>query len=315
MPRTKRVPQGGKYKHWIVVINNPTDDDRQTIDDNLNKIAYLIVALEEGEKEKTPHIQAYVCFKNRVRKTAVAKVFPRAWLEVKSTESTILECIDYVKKDGVFEEYGVVPLTKGEATKEKWDEWYELAKLGDMDAIPKKMLIRYYPAFKRIAQDNPEKPEDLLELGNLWILAPTGYGKSRYVRDRFPDFYDKAPNKWFVGYKGQETLLLDDLGPEQCKYLAWYIKRWADLYSFPMETKGGGRQIRPKRVVVTSQYSIAECFEDYKVSEAVERRFEVMKLRHWKIRHLEEVQTIHGIVRTREECDHEQGHDYCYNCI
>ncbi len=299
-------------------------DDREAMKEGLDSIAYMIINKEVGEGG-TPHMQGYVCFKKRLRATQVKIVLPRAWSEIK--KGSVAEAIHYCKKpvEGCnckhcvkarpqqpdFSEYGEVPLTDGEATQEKWNEWYESAKAGDMEAIPRKMLIRYYPAFKRIAQDNPEKPEDLTSLDNMWVVAPTGYGKSKYVREKYPDYYDKAPNKWFVGYKGEETILLDDMGPEQCKYLAWYIKRWADLYSYPMETKGGGCQIRPKRLVVTSQYKIEDCFEDYKVVEAVERRFTVIELRHWRVRVLEEVQENHGITR----CDHEEGHNYCYNCI
>lgn len=306
MPRVR--PR--KSKHWCFTINNPTRDDRKKINDAQEQISYIIINKEVGDTG-TPHYQGYVCFEEQLRATQVKVILPRSHLEIK--RGTVEEAIHYCKKpvEGCnckhcvkarpqrpnFQEYGEVPLTKGEATKEKWANMYEHAKKGDFEEIPKNMLIRYYPAFKRIAQDNPEKPKDLETLGNLWITAPTGYGKSRYVRDLYPDFYDKAPNKWFVGYKGEETILLDDLGPEHCKYLAWYIKRWADLYSFPMETKGGGRQIRPKRVVVTSQYTIEECFEDWKAREAVERRFEVLELTHWRIRVLEDVQTAHGIVR------------------
>ncbi len=270
----------------------------------------MIYNKEIGD-EGTPHLQGYMCMKIKKRMTQMKTIMPTAHLEIK--RGTVEQAIHYCKKPVAdcmcehcvkarpqvadYTEYGDVPWEAHQAMRNKWDDWYALAKQQKLDEIPKKILMRYYAAFKRIAQDNPEKPEDLTELGNLWIQAPTGYGKSRYVRERFPDYYDKAPNKWFVGYRGEETLLLDDMGPEQCKYLSWYIKRWADLYSFPMETKGGGRQIRPKRCIVTSQYTIAECFEDYKVAEAVERRFEVIRLRHWRIRVLEEVETAHGIVR------------------
>ncbi len=275
MPRVRKK-QSKQGKHWIFTINNPTEDDTPCFD----KIAYMIVAQEVG-KNGTPHIQGYVCFKNRQRLSAVKKIFPRAWLHIKN--GSVKEAIDYCKKDGDFLEYGDVPMTASEGMTKRWDEAFECAKLGAFEEIPKDMLIRYYHAFKRINQDFPVKPADLESKDNKWIVAPTGYGKSTYARRTWPDFYDKAPNKWFVGYKGQATLLLDDFGPEQCKYLHWYIKRWADLFSFPMETKGGGTQIRPRRVVLTSQYTIEECFEDPKVVAAIKNRFEVIELEHWDI--------------------------------
>jgi len=68
--------------------------------------------------------------------------------------------------------------------------------------------------------------------------------------------------------------LLDDLGKDRL-VLATHLKVWADHYPFTAETKGGGTTIRPKRIIVTSNYSPAELFEDKVTLEAIERRFKV----------------------------------------
>ena len=51
----------------------------------------------------------------------------------------------------------------------------------------------------------PEGPE-------VWVLwGPSGTGKSRFVAARWPDAFWKAPeSKWWDGYSGQETVVLDD---------------------------------------------------------------------------------------------------------
>ncbi len=79
-------------------------------------------------------------------------------------------------------------------------------------------------------------------------------------------------------------VLLDNFGPKQFTYLGWYIQRWADLYSYPMETKGGGQTIRPKHVVVTTNYTIEQCFPDDDECASVARRFNVINLLHWRSR-------------------------------
>ncbi len=215
--------------------------------------------------------------------TALKKIYPRA--DIRERLGSIESCAVYLNKyDGSMKEWGVRPKTLSERNKQDWDSAFEAAKDDRLEDIPKHMLIRYYHAFKRINQDNPVKPVDLKTHRNYWIVGETGVGKSYYARKRWPDFFDKAPNKWFIGYKGQAAILLDDLEPTQCHYLTWYIKRWADLYSFPMETKGGGRQIRPKHLIVTSQYTIEEMKIDDKQTEAFVRRFEVIKLQHYKHR-------------------------------
>lgn len=61
------------------------------------------------------------------------------------------------------------------------------------------------------------------------------------------------------------------------------MKIWADKYAFPCEIKNGADLIRPKIIVVTSNYSIRDIFpakEDY---EPLERRFKVIhKKESWR---------------------------------
>ncbi len=278
------MPRHRQSKHWCFTINNATEEDGRLLHEARDKFTYIVIGKEIGEEEKTPHMQGYVVFKKTQRLTAVSRIMPRAFLRIKYKKSSPLAAATYCKKDGDWMERGELPLTAVEGTKERWSLANKAAVEGRFEDIPPDMLCRYYHSYKRMQQDNPVKPDDLNCKHNYWIWAPTQYGKSNYARRRWPDYFDKAPNKWFIGYKGQTTILLDDFGPEQCHYLGWYMKRWADLYSFPMESKGGGRQIRPKHIVLTSQYTIAECFEDERVMNAMHERFIVIHLTHWKTR-------------------------------
>lgn len=48
-----------------------------------------------------------------------------------------------------------------------------------------------------------QKPENLpLPLEHEWHYGATGTGKSRGVRDRFPEAYIKGNNIWWDGYDG-----------------------------------------------------------------------------------------------------------------
>ncbi len=286
MPRNKRPKQ---YRHWVITINYHDDEPHVAFEPE--DMSYMVLGKEIAPTTGQKHLQGYVVFKTRRRRTNILKYFPKgAFLE--NMKGQPPQNIKYCKKEGDWTEWGISPAHRAveNATdqqtrmKNKWAAAYQAAKTGDLELIDESMLVRYYPAFKRIQQDNPIKPADLEEFSNAWIIAPTGYGKSRYARETWPDFYDKSPNKWFIGYKGQATILCDDFSPKQCEHLGWYMKRWADLYSFPMETKGGGHQIRPKRIVVTSQYTIDECFEDDKVQNAMHRRFETIYLTPWEDR-------------------------------
>ncbi len=287
MPRTNLVRRTAMSRHWCFTLNNPKSNE-VLFDPNVH--AYLIGGKEICPTTGTPHIQGYVVFNYRKRLSGVKKWLPRAHWEIKVKKSTPQQCRVYCMKDKEFIEYGELPKTAGQAARQRcqqmWDAAYQNAKRQDLESIPKCMLIRYYHAFKRIAQDNPVIPADLPEKLNLWIVAPTGYGKSTYARDKYPDFYDKAPNKWWIGYRNQPAIICDDFGPKQCEFLGWYMKRWADVFPFPMETKGGGRMIRPEHIVVTSQYTIGECFFDVLTREAIENRFKVLELERWQTRAL-----------------------------
>jgi len=285
-----RPPQS---RHWCFTINNPSLVDPPDI----SLITYIIAGYEIGD-QGTPHLQGYVIFKTKKRLTQVKKIMPRAHLEMKQgtpeqaahycmkpvLDCTCKHCIKAKDQIPNYSEYGTIPISAvgGEMEIQRWNDAYESALKGNFDEIPKDMLIRCYHNFKRIHQDNPSIPNTLEKLDNVWIIAPTRYGKSWYARHKYPDFYDKPPNKWFVGYQGQSTILCDDFGPDQCKYLCWYLKRWADIYPFPIETKGGGKDIRPKHIIITSQYTIDESFEDQRMVDAIKERFRVLCIPHWK---------------------------------
>lgn len=60
-------------------------------------------------------------------------------------------------------------------------------------------------------------------------------------------------------------------------YQGYYLKIWADKYAFPVEVKNSGDLIRPKIIVVTSNYSIKEVFPDKSIHEPLLRRFHEIK--------------------------------------
>lgn len=70
---------------------------------------------------------------------------------------------------------------------------------------------------------------------------------------------------------------MEDLDPDRAETLAYNIKLWADRYNCPGETKGGMVALTHKTFIVTSQFTIIQCFGRGKQQEhlpAIQRRFQ-----------------------------------------
>lgn len=267
---------------WCFTLNNYSDLEHDSICAVFqgDLVRYGVVGKEVGENQ-TPHLQGYVYFKTLKSMRQVKAILGTDRVHLEHARGTPTQAADYCKKDGNFFEHGVVPALNrgagGEAIAEKWEAAKVAAQEGRIEDIPSDLFIQYYSTFRRIEKDFMRPPEDLDGVCGVWIHGKSGIGKSRYARYHYPDFYDKPLNKWWDGYQQQENVILDDIDPNY-HMLAHYLKRWMDRYSFTCEVKGGAMSIRPKRIVVTSQYSIEECFPEPAAAEAIRRRCQVIYL-------------------------------------
>jgi len=89
-------------------------------------------------------------------------------------------------------------------------------------------------------------------------------------------FYPKiASNKWWDKYKGEANVLIEDMDTSH-SYQGYYLKIWADKYAFPVEVKNSGDWIRPKIIIVTSNYPIEQVFPDPSIHKPLLERFQVI---------------------------------------
>lgn len=261
-----------RSRDWCFTLNNYTEGEVSDID--AAEVTYLVYGKETGENG-TPHLQGYVRFRNQRKLTGIKKIpgFERMHLEVR--RGPIEKAIAYCKKDGNYHEIGEPPMSqdmKGRSEKERWEQALSHAKKGHFDQIPADIYIRHFGNLERIATKFQAVPESIERLDCWWLYGPTGTGKSRTARESNPGYYLKMPNRWWDGYVDQPCVIIEEWSPCHEK-LACHLKQWCDHHAFSAEVKGSTKCIRPRRIVVTSNYSIDECFPNPADSEPMKRRF------------------------------------------
>lgn len=239
-------------------------------------VRYLCYGKEVGDSG-TPHLQGFA-YGDGQRSLSWWKstISPRAHIE--ATKGTVDQAVDYCRKDGDFVEWGDKPVSakrRGELEVQRWDSVRDAAKAGKMDDIPSDIYVRYYRTLKEIGKDHMCRPPDAEGLTGTWLWGPAGCGKSRKAREDAPAAYLKMCNKWWDGYQGEDDVIVDDVDKGHSA-LGHHFKIWADRYAFLAESKGSAIAIRPKRIIITSQFAIEQIWDDEETCAALLRRFTVV---------------------------------------
>ena len=167
--------------------------------------------------------------------------------------------------------------------RDKWSEARSNAEKGNFSNIPSDILIKYLLNLTRIYEKFKSAPYDLEKHQNLWIWGKSGVGKSLFARELSKylnkNFYPKSRDKYWLCYKDEEVIIIDDIYRSDGEDLGSELKSWADVYPFIASTKTGGRLIRPKHIIVCSGYSLDEVFGfDENICLALNRRFRVWNM-------------------------------------
>jgi len=269
-----------RSRSFVFTLNNYTEEDVQKLLGYECK--YVCFGKEVGESG-TPHLQGYISFKDPRTLKTLKKVDSKAHWEV--AKGLPSQAIDYCRKEGSFFEAGVIPLdpvAKGLGEKRRWEEAFSAVSENRLEDVPKDILcVRLKSIEYAVSRVNESKRQlfNLEALDNEWRWGDPQSGKSEGARFENPDHYLKlARSKWFDGYNFESVVIIEDIDPESAK-TAQFLKTLADVYVVPVEVKGGTLKIRPKRVIVTSNYHPRDIFVGVDL-EAIERRFKVLKFTH-----------------------------------
>lgn len=153
-------------------------------DESNDKIKYYVMGIEICPTTNKKHIQGYIYYRDARTFSAVKKDFPTAHIEARSEQSTPQQASDYCKKEGNWEERGVLPVDK----RGKVNEWKDIVEdikngttLEDLTMKYPEAAIRYCAGIKNMYElHRPKHKFSILEK----------YGKYNNIQTKIIQYVD-----------------------------------------------------------------------------------------------------------------------------
>lgn len=286
---TDGMKKTDKFRDWMLVCNNYSDYNQEQLRCMVDKCNYLVAGREIGDKG-TPHLQVFMQLKafstwsalnNKMAWKGPDGKKRHWWLEPARNPEA---CGPYCRKGGDFFESGEFTdyrennnANRRKNAKKANEDWHEIRDM-IMNGTSLATIATKYPRIAIMFADKlinfhyrVHEPAPIDYLPGMWILGETGSGKTTYCWNQWPGkLYDcmwrnvqRGGKIWFDGYMDwqHEYVLLDDVTPTGLTWLydAGYMACLFHEKPFRAEVKGAMMMIRPKHVVVTSNYSLTDC--------------------------------------------------------
>lgn len=208
----------------------------------------------------TPHLQGYIEFKSKKRFETVRGLLPGCNIQMRI--ATGEQAANYCKKDGKFKEFGKIE----EPEPGKRNDLNEVKEMATTKGM-KYVVANYNWQQIKVAEkflEYCQKPRDF-KPETFYLFGESGNGKTRIANSILAldpeDTYCKSEaSKWFNGYSGQTTVILDDFRPSWMSFTD--LITLLDRYQRQVETKGGFREFRAKRIIITSPEDPETTFKD-----------------------------------------------------
>lgn len=244
MPRDR-----ASKRAWCFTVNNYTDANQASL--RATECRYIIFGREVGESG-TPHLQGYVEFANALTLAGAKRRLGIDAAHLEPRRGTPIEAATYCRKDGDFEERGELPNESGR--RRNYEQF--TSAVTDLTQPMESVASEFPGEFMRYHRGATELRARLSAIPRsfkttvIWLWGPTGVGKSRMAQELYPGAYWKPPGKWWDGYVGQPTVVLDDLRGRDFEFN--YLLRLLDRYPLRVEYKGGSAEFAPKTIFITS---------------------------------------------------------------
>lgn len=249
-------------------LNNYTEDEYNSLTELFKTFKWAIIAKESGEKEDTPHLQGAVVIGKQMAHSTIKKWpgFSRAHFE--NMKGTPHDSYVYCnKQDPNPFHHGEIPTpgkrTDLESVVSSLRSGSSLADIANSDDAT--TLARYPRGLTLLSQlydTTPKVPPHV-----VWLYGESGLGKTRSATEYADSYWISSGElKWFDGYTGQDTAILDDFRPSQVSFPK--LLRLLDRYEISVEIKGGYRRWVPKTIFITANADPTTMFQ-YKTPENI----------------------------------------------
>lgn len=248
----------------------------------------------QGDKAGKLHVQFAVIFNMKVRAPQAKRIlsnvcvdgdvclFPfTGWLMPARSDSVW----DYVTKPDTrvakIPDFGECRDASGERS--DLDYIYEKIATGSpiyeiMEQFPRQFMRNHAAISKLCAYYDTPRPFGDCTVEIWWGV--TGSGKSHKAYHENKDAYRKSiPGKWWEGYKGEKTVIMEEFNPEEDKELRLpELLKILDKYPYQVEIKGTSVQLKANRFIFTTNIDPRLWYKGHPQQPALARRINKVKV-------------------------------------
>jgi len=272
--KSRRAKRDGRCRNWVFTRNNWSDADVERFDGLVGAVSgcvYVCFQGEIGSDGRTPHLQGCVCFRNGRSMRGVQTVLG-GHCHVERMVGTIHQARAYCCKlssrdpDGPqFREHGELPAGAGAGRGSRTDC---AALVADIKAgASPRTIAETHPALAVRCPNGVDRIRSIFAERRTaptmfyWYYGPTGSGKSRAAAEEggVEAYWKEADSIWWCGYEGSEDVIIDDYRSGSALSFR-FLLRLGDRTPLSLQVKGGHRNIRAKRVFITTPKSPEETF-------------------------------------------------------
>jgi hypothetical protein len=269
-------------KHWCWTLNNWTNDEEAIIQaraQDSDEIEYLIYGKEGQEQGRTPHLQGFVCLKQR-RSLAFVKNLLCTRLHAEPRRGTVQQAAEYCEKEGDVWSFGRRPAGQGERSdlKRVHGAIKEGKTLAQIAELHPQEFIRYHSGITKLRSFYQAKRTWQTEVYVYW--GATGTGKTRKAfEEAGEDSFIYPGRGWFDGYDGQDKVVFDEYHGGE--FPITQLLRLLDRYPMSVQIKGGFVNWKPRKLWITSNISPDDWYPQAKEEHKLALRRRLFQVMHF----------------------------------